>query len=150
PLTSPGAGVGTPGFMSPEQVNGEPVSARSDLFSLGCVLYRMATGANPFTGPNRTAVLYATLQHEPPPASALNLGIPGWLSALIARLLAKRPEGRPESARCVADELGGGGVASAGTPARRACVPLHRPPLPAYYVHRPREEERLAADLLRE
>src|SRR5262249_59504993 len=100
-LTSPGAWVGTPGFMSPEQVNGEPLGPRSDLFSLGCVLYRLATGANPFTGPNRTAVLYATLNHQPPPASALNPGIPDWLSALIARLLAKRPDARLASARAV-------------------------------------------------
>jgi hypothetical protein len=157
-LTEPGAVAGTPGYMSPEQVNGERVGARSDLFSLGCLLYRIATGTKAFSGANLTAILRATVEHQPPAAHTLNPQVPAWLSSLIARLLAKRPEERPESARAVADALLAGEVALGGTaaharapgPARRAGAPYQWPPLPAHYVRRPGEEGRLAADLLRD
>jgi serine/threonine protein kinase len=93
PLTQEGALLGTLGYMAPEQVYGGRAGRRSDLFSLGCVLYRMATGAQPFAGASRAAVLRATAEHHPPPARAANPEIPAWLSSLVERLLAKQPEG---------------------------------------------------------
>src|SRR5205085_4060282 len=66
-LTQAGAVLGTPAFMAPEQAQGKAVDARSDLFSLGCVLYRMATGVLPFTGPDTMSLLLALTTQEPQP-----------------------------------------------------------------------------------
>jgi tRNA A-37 threonylcarbamoyl transferase component Bud32 len=97
--------LGTPAFMSPEQVNGEALDARSDLFSLGAVLYQMATGQMAFHGPSLTAVLRAVGEDDPAPPDRLNPELPPELAELIVRLLAKDRESRPASARAVADEL---------------------------------------------
>ncbi len=104
-LTQTGAVLGTPAFMSPEQARGEPVDARTDLFSLGAVLYRLCTGRPPFDGPTVTAVLTALAVGRQPPAREVNPRVPDALSGLIDRLLAKEPAGRPASAQEVADEL---------------------------------------------
>jgi serine/threonine protein kinase/ABC-type branched-subunit amino acid transport system substrate-binding protein len=104
-ITREGVLLGSPGYMSPEQVNGQAVDPRTDLFSLGCVLYRMATGKSPFTGDNMMAVLRATAEHEPPPAHTCHPHVPQPLSVLIGQLLEKRPQDRPASARIVADSL---------------------------------------------
>jgi hypothetical protein len=103
--TRAGAGLGTPAYMSPEQAAGRPVDGRSDLFSLGCVLYHMATGEPPFPGKTLTAVLRAVAEHHPPPPREVRPGLPAALSDLILRLLAKDPDQRPASARAVADAL---------------------------------------------
>jgi serine/threonine protein kinase len=103
--TEQGAVVGTPAFMAPEQARGEEVNARSDLFSLGCVLYRLAAGRPPFAGDTMVAVLSAVLTQEPRPVRELNPQVPERLAGLIARLLAKQPGERPASAQVVADEL---------------------------------------------
>ena len=105
PLTASGAIVGTPAYMSPEQALGRPIDARSDLFSLGVLLYQMATGERPFTGQSSYAVLAAVLEHDPLPPHAVEPGVPGELSALVVRLLAKDPAARPASATEVAREL---------------------------------------------
>ena len=124
-LTLPGAVMGTPAYMAPEQARGLPVDARADLFSLGCVLYQMATGRRPFAGPDPLAVLSALANDTPPPAHTVNPDVPPALSALINRLLVKDPAGRPASARVVADELAriaadpGRPVAEPAAPARR-------------------------------
>src|SRR5205807_1723248 len=81
--------------------------ARSDLFSLGCVLYRMGTGKAPFEGRNVTATLLALTQDQPQPPRALNPNLPAPLSELIMTLLAKNRNDRPASARKVADTLSG-------------------------------------------
>src|SRR5262249_4735346 len=104
-LTCPGAVIGTPAYMSPEQVNGLDVDARSDLFSLGSILYLAATGRAAFVGPTGTALLHAVGEKNPPPARTVNPAVPVGLSNLIERLHQKRPADRPASATEVAQEL---------------------------------------------
>jgi serine/threonine protein kinase len=104
-LTAAGAIIGTPAFMAPENAVDAPLDPRCDLFSLGCVLYRMATGQLAFNGPTPRAILKAVLQTEPPPPEALNPTLPPALTALIRQLLAKDREQRPASARDVAATL---------------------------------------------
>jgi serine/threonine protein kinase len=104
-LTQPGQVVGTPAFMSPEQAWGQPVDGRSDLFSLGCVLYELCTGAPPFGGSNFTARLTALTVETPVPVRELNPQVPQPLAGLVMRLLEKRPEDRPTSAALVRDKL---------------------------------------------
>jgi hypothetical protein len=101
-LTGPGAVLGTPAYMAPEQARGEPVDARTDLFSLGVVLYRMTTGRAPFAGSTAMAVLTALAVHHPPAPAEHHSGVPKPLSDLIMRLLAKDRDGRPASAAEVA------------------------------------------------
>jgi WD40 repeat protein/tRNA A-37 threonylcarbamoyl transferase component Bud32 len=104
-LTQSGAVVGTPTFMSPEQARGAPVDARTDLFSLGCVLYRLCAGRNPFRGDSTLAVLTALAVDNPVPVHEVNPAIPPALSQLVTQLLSKDPAGRPGSARAVAEAL---------------------------------------------
>jgi hypothetical protein len=91
--------------MSPEQANGLEVDARSDLFSLGTVLYHAATGTQPFTRETFTATLAAVGGHTPRPAHEANPAVPRELSDFIGRLMNKTPADRPATAREVADEL---------------------------------------------
>jgi serine/threonine protein kinase len=105
-LTLTGTVLGTPGYMSPEQARGDPVDARSDLFSLGCVLYTLATGTRPFTGNSSMAVLTALAVDKPTPVHERNPQVPEPLSDLIMQLLAKRADMRPQSADEVLDRLG--------------------------------------------
>lgn len=95
-LTETGGSAGTPGYMSPEQILGRPVDARSDLFSLGIVLFRMVTGRLPFEGTSKAALAAAVLHQEPKLPSSLPL--PAGLRELIGRLLEKQPDRRPASA----------------------------------------------------
>jgi hypothetical protein len=103
--TREGALLGTPAYMSPEQADGLTVTERSDLFSLGCVLYRAATGRPPFGGATVTAVLRAVADHQPAPPHEVNPAVPPPLSDFIMRLLAKSPEDRPDGAAAVARAL---------------------------------------------
>src|SRR5947209_11787973 len=98
-VTRPGDVLGTPGYMAPEQARGEPADARSDLFGLGCVLYRAVTGQRPFRGLTLTAVLMAVAEHDPPPPRVIRPELPTEVSDLIVRLMAKEPARRPGSAR---------------------------------------------------
>jgi formylglycine-generating enzyme required for sulfatase activity/serine/threonine protein kinase len=104
-LTQSGAILGTPGYMAPEQASGQAVDRRCDLFSLGCVLYRMATGRPAFPGSDMLAVLMAIATETPPPPDELNPNLPTGLSALIMQLLEKAPADRPPSAAAVAGAL---------------------------------------------
>jgi Leucine-rich repeat (LRR) protein len=104
-LTQSGAIVGTPAYMAPEQARGAPIDARSDLFSLGVVLYRLTTGRLPFRGNNTMAVLTSLATDQPEPPRSLMGDLPVDLSDLILELLAKDPAQRPASARAVADRL---------------------------------------------
>jgi serine/threonine protein kinase len=105
-LTLSGEVLGTPGFMAPEQARGQPVDARSDLFSLGCVLYKLCSGASPFAGTTLTAVLTALAVDDPVPLREHNPRIPEPLADLIMQLLAKQPRKRPQTAEEVVERLG--------------------------------------------
>lgn len=104
-LTAHGAVIGTFHSMSPEQASGGEVDARSDLFSLGVLLYEMLTGRSPFRGSNSLDTLRRVITHQPPSISALRPDLPGSLCDLIERLLAKDREARPRSAAEVAAAL---------------------------------------------
>lgn len=113
-LTQSGAIVGTPAYMAPEQARAEPVDARADLFSLGCLLYRLCTGQLPFKGKDTMSTLLALALEVPPPIRDQRASVPPALSDLILRLLAKNAAHRPASARLVAEQLAA--VERAGLP----------------------------------
>jgi hypothetical protein len=104
-LTQSGVVAGTPLYMSPEQANGLPVDFRSDLFSLGSVLYAMCTGRPPFRAPSPLAVLKRVCEATPRPIGEINPELPPWLGNLLTRLHAKAPADRFASAQEVADLL---------------------------------------------
>jgi serine/threonine protein kinase len=104
-LTQTGTVAGTPQYMAPEQAAGQPANHLSDLFSLGCVLYRVLTGILPFRGANTLAVLRALAVEPPPPPRDVNPVVPVALSGLTMRLLAKEPRSRPQSAQEVVEAL---------------------------------------------
>ena len=91
PRTEEGTIVGTTAYMSPEQAEGEPVDARSDIFSFGAVLYEMVTGRRAFRGDTKLSILSAILKEEPEPASSIRKEIPPELGRIIARCLRKDP-----------------------------------------------------------
>ncbi|MBV9885362.1 MAG: protein kinase [Acidobacteria bacterium] len=97
-LTSPGMSVGTITYMSPEQARGELVDARSDLFSVGTVLYQMATGSLPFRGDTSAVIFDAILNRDPSPATQVNSAIPGDLERIFNKLLEKDRNLRCQSA----------------------------------------------------
>jgi serine/threonine protein kinase len=104
-LTQSGSVVGTPAYIAPEQAEGGKVDARADLFSLGCVLYRLCTGQQAFQGATVLSILKALATHTPPPVAQSRPELPPALSALVNRLLAKDAAGRPATAREVAKEI---------------------------------------------
>jgi serine/threonine-protein kinase len=97
-LTQAGSVMGTASYFSPEQAQGFAVDARSDLYSLGVVLYEMVTGRPPFTGDTPVAIAYKHVQEAPPRPSGLISGLPVGLEAVIGKLLAKHPDNRYRSA----------------------------------------------------
>jgi hypothetical protein len=96
--TATGQLVGTLDYVAPEQIRGETLDGRADVYALGCVLYECLTGKPPFAHASDVAVLYAHLHDAPPPASELRPGLPPALDASLARALAKEPEERHRSA----------------------------------------------------
>ena len=98
-VTHTGTTVGTPEYMSPEQITGRPVDRRSDLYSLGIVLYQMLTGQVPFTADTPTAVMYAQVNKQPTPPSKLTAFITPEVEAVIMRALAKNPQERYANVR---------------------------------------------------
>ncbi len=123
-LTSPGSAVGTVAYMSPEQAKGEPLDARTDLFSLGTVIYEMATGKTPFAGGSTAEVFAALLRENPPPVSTVNPVMPKKLDPIVAKLLAKDPAQRYATAEQLQEALDGldpqsGKVSVAGLPGRK-------------------------------
>jgi tRNA A-37 threonylcarbamoyl transferase component Bud32 len=101
----PGGGLGTPTYLSPEQARGAAPDARSDLYSLGVLLYEMVGGRPPFVAPNPMAVLSAHLHEEPAPLATLCPEVSPDFAAVVHRALAKRPEGRFESADAMREAL---------------------------------------------
>jgi eukaryotic-like serine/threonine-protein kinase len=104
-VTAPGTMVGTAAYMSPEQARGEPLDARTDLWSLGVVLYEMATGVRPFSGPTSAVVFEELLSKTPMPVRQRNAKIPEDLERVMGRLLDKDRETRYQSAADVRADL---------------------------------------------
>ena len=104
-LTRSGSVIGTPQYLSPEQVRGEELDGRSDLFSLGVVLYELLAGRRPFAGDTMTTLIYQILSREPEPIAAVVPGLPVALAAAVMRLLAKDREERFPDAETLGEEL---------------------------------------------
>lgn len=126
-LTTTGSLLGTVTYISPEQAQGEEPDARSDLYSLGVVLYELLTGRPPFAGDSQIAIAMQHVREEPVPPRGIRAGIPRALETVILRSLAKQPEERYESASemAAALEAAAGGT---GTAVFRPAEPRHAPP----------------------
>ena len=140
-LTQTNAVVGTPAYLSPEQAASRPIDARSDLYSLGCVLYRMLTGRTPFgeTGEDTIAVLRATIMGDITPATSIAPRLPRAVAELLDQMLAIDPDNRPASAAVLIAQLrrleqqdpGGGSFSPAGA---SPVGPRRRPSIVGIYL----------------
>jgi len=119
-MTQTGAFLGTPRYMSPEQVEGKPTDGRSDLYSYGLILYEMVTGDVPFTGESTIKVMYQRIQEQPKSARAVNPNVPVWLDRVIMRCLEKDPANRYQNAHDILTDLQGAkstaGISVGGVP----------------------------------
>ncbi len=118
--------AGTPAYMSPEQGQGDPVDARSDVYALGVVLYELLGGALPFQAETTEGLIYKHLHEAPPPLQMLNRAVSPALRSVVEKALAKRPEDRFQSAQ----EMVGALERAQSTPGRRLYPPSPPPPLP--------------------
>jgi serine/threonine protein kinase len=103
--TQTGVILGSPKYIAPEQVVGKRADHRSDIFSLGVILYECITGATPFNGEGLSALMYQITNHDPAPPSSSNPQVPVMLDYIVAKVLAKAPEGRYQSAADFAHDL---------------------------------------------
>jgi serine/threonine-protein kinase len=104
-LTMTGAIVGTPHYMSPEQVQGHPVDGRSDQFSLAVIAYEALTGEKPYTGEHLTTVVYKIVTEEPPPPHRLNPSLSGPIDTVLRKALSKKPDARHRNCQDFIDSL---------------------------------------------
>ncbi len=104
-LTATGTAIGSPHYISPEQASGRPVTAASDVYSLGAVLFELLTGRPPFEGDNVTAIAIAHVEQTAVPPSALVDGVPGHLDEIVLACLAKDPAQRPADGAVLAETL---------------------------------------------
>ena len=118
-MTRPGAAIGSPAYMAPEQCRGDSVDHRTDLYALGCVIFKLCAGRPPFFGAGTGDVLAAQIHNPPPRLGALVPGVAPEIESLVERLLAKRPEDRPQSADEVIQQIDAAalGVPYTGQPA---------------------------------
>ncbi|MFE1835321.1 serine/threonine-protein kinase [Streptomyces sviceus] len=128
-LTGTGIAMGTPHYMSPEQIGGSEVDQRSDLYSLGCVLYEIATGAPPFDLEDAWAILVGHRDTPPRPPRSHRAELPEYLDKVILDLLAKRPEQRPHDARELGRRITLGRTTPAYVPTVVTPRPDFRPPV---------------------
>jgi serine/threonine protein kinase/tetratricopeptide (TPR) repeat protein len=135
-LTTPGSTVGTAAYMSPEQAKGDPLDARTDLFSLGSVLFEMATAQPPFGGRSTAEVFAALLMKDPPLVSSLNPAMPVALDPVIAKLLAKDRDQRYHSAEELLADLEA--LSGPPSPSTSPLRPVSGPSVPAASVALPR------------
>src|SRR5262245_34258798 len=105
PLTGEGRILGTVAYMSPEQAEGKTVDARSDLFSLGIILYEMATGRRPFTGDTSISIISSIVKDTPTPVTELNVELPHELGRIVRHALTKDPERRYQTAKDLRNDL---------------------------------------------
>jgi len=118
-MTQTGAFLGTPRYMSPEQVEGKPADQRADLYAFGLILYEMVTGDVPFTGESTLKVMYQRIQEKPKSPKLINADLPNWLVRVIMRCLEKEPADRYQSAyEILADLQGGKTPSSVGSGSR--------------------------------
>ncbi len=125
--SQPGMVLGTVGYMAPEQVRGKPADARSDLFSLGTLLYEMICGQRAFHGDSSVEVMNSILKDDPPDLAAAERKVPPALERIVRRCLEKNPEERFQSARDVAfalEAISGTSASTSGQAALQATAPL--------------------------
>jgi tetratricopeptide (TPR) repeat protein len=129
-LTLAGSAVGSPAYMSPEQVAGDQVDGRSDVYALGCVLFEMLTGGPPFTGASALATMSRRLVESPPDVRSLRSDVPAFVESALRRALARDPSdrytGAAELARALAEPVSGSAappMASGGMPRRETGPP---------------------------
>jgi len=126
--------MGTPSYMSPEQVKGKPVDGRSDIFSLGVLLYEVLTGEKPFPGQTITTVIYKIVNEDPIPPRTLNSAIHPGLSDIVMRALAKDPDIRYQNCREMLEDLRNyralGGIDRGGSPEVTLISPRSTPTFP--------------------
>ncbi|WP_210592927.1 serine/threonine-protein kinase [Streptomyces sp. GESEQ-35] len=130
-LTGTGIAMGTPHYMSPEQIGGTEVDRRSDLYSLGCVLYEIATGVPPFDLDDAWAILIGHRDTPPQPPRTHRAELPEYFEKVILDLLAKRPEQRPHDARELCRRIDAGRTTPTYVPTVVTPQPELRPPEPA-------------------
>jgi eukaryotic-like serine/threonine-protein kinase len=104
-MTQTGMVIGTAAYLSPEQAQGAPVDARSDVYSLGCVLYEMLTGAPPFTGDTPLSIAYKHVRENPERPSLVNSDVPNSLDSIVLKAMSKHPDNRYPSAREMSEDL---------------------------------------------
>ncbi len=105
-MTQTGMVIGTASYLSPEQAQGSPLDQRSDIYSLGCVLFEMLTGRAPFTGDSPLAIAYKHVREEPPRPSSVNGDVPSSLDAIALKAMAKDPDTRYSTARELESDIG--------------------------------------------